>query len=110
MIRALLAALTWLDRRFPPKVVVTQEAFDAIQEKEHKHSKEIARLQGEDLVVKGRIAALEKSFSALKDGIVTGKVPTGGGVDKDRLRSEFVKGEGEAWSGRPQSPVVEAAS
>ncbi len=106
--RWLVRLASWLDLHFPPKVVVTQEIFDGLQLKEHKHSEEIARLQGEDLVVKARIAALEKSLAALKDGIATGKVPTGP-AGKDRLREEFVKGEGEAW-GRPQSPVVPAGA
>lgn len=110
MIRLLLRAAEWLDRRFPPKVVVTQENYDEIQAKLHKHNKELARLAGENLAERGRIDALEKSLAAIKEGIATGKVPTGP-AGKDRLRDEFVRGEGEAWSGRPQtSPVVAAGA
>lgn len=108
MIRRLMRALAWLDLRFPPKVVVTQEVFEAMSAKNHKNSKEIAALQGEQMVLRDRIAALEKSFAALKDGIVKGVVPVAA-AEKSRLRDEFVKGEGEAW-GRPQSPVVPAGA
>jgi hypothetical protein len=104
MIRLLLRAAEWLDRRFPPKVVVTQESYDAMQEKLHKHNKELARLGGENLAERGRIDALEKSLAAIKDGIANGKVPTG--AVKDRLRDEFVSGRGEAWAGRPQAPAA----
>ncbi len=108
MIRQLLRALAWLDARFPPKVVVTQEIFDALSTKSHNQAAAIAHLQGEDLVVKSRLLSVEKSLAALKDGISKGKVPLSAS-EKDRMRDEFVKGEGEAW-GRPQSPVVSAGS
>lgn len=110
--RWLLSIATWLDRRFPPKVVVTQENYDELQQKLHRHNKDLARLAGENLAERGRIDALEKSFSALKEGIVTGKVPALA-LDKAKMREDFIKGEGDAW-GRPQSssakPVVEAAT
>ncbi len=63
----LVSLAAWLDRRFPPKVVVTQEVFEALQAKEHKHSKEIASLQGEVLVLKADNVAQAKSISGLKD-------------------------------------------
>ncbi len=108
MIRLLRRAAEWLDRRFPPKVVVTQESYDEMQAKLHKHNKELARLAGENLSERGRIDALEKSLAALKDGIAKGKVPLSA-TEKDRLRDDFVKGEGEAW-GRAHSPVVPAGA
>lgn len=110
--RWLVALAAWLDRRFPPKVVVTEANYAEMQEKLHRHNRELARLAGENLAERGRIDSLEKSLAALKEGIVKGVVPVAP-ADKVRLREEFIKGEGEAW-GRPQSssakPVVEAAS
>ncbi len=105
----LIALAKWLDSRFPPKVVVTKAIYDALQIKEHKHSQEIAALQGANMVLRDRVQSVEKSLVALKDGISKGNVPLSAS-DKDRLRSEFVRGEGDAW-GRPQaSPVVPAGS
>jgi hypothetical protein len=96
--RWLLRAAEWLDKRFPPKVVVTQEMYDALQAKEHRHSKELASVQGELMVLKERCGAQEKSLAALKDGIVKGQVPLSSS-EKARLRDEFVRGD---W-GRPQA-------
>jgi outer membrane murein-binding lipoprotein Lpp len=67
--RWLVAVAAWLDARFPPKVTVTDEVFAALQEKEHRHSKEIAKLSGDVMVMKSEIAAAEKSLAALKDFI-----------------------------------------
>ncbi len=107
MIRLLLRALEWLDRRFPPKVTITREALEKLEEKVHRNSKAFDAVKDENLELGARLSAAEKSISALKDGISTGKIATG--AVKDRLRDEFVRGEGEAWSGRPQtSPVVPA--
>lgn len=106
--RWLLRFAAWLDARFPPKVVVTQEIFNDMQEKIHRHNKELARLAGENLAERSRIDALEKTISALKDGISKGKIPISA-TEKDKMREDFIKGEGEAW-GRPQSGHVVPAS
>jgi hypothetical protein len=111
--RWLLRIAEYLDRRFPPKVVVTQEVFEALSAKTHKNAKEIAALQGEQMVLRDRLAGAEKSLAAVKEALTKGGSPATAAV-KDRLREDFIKGEGEAWSGRPQAPapkpVVEAAS
>ncbi len=67
MIRALIAILTWLDARFPPKVTVTKEAFDQLLEREHRRMKEATSLRLEIDTQKERIAGLEKSVNAIKE-------------------------------------------
>lgn len=89
--RWLVSLAAWLDKRFPPKVVVTQESYDALQEKEHRHSKELARLAGEIHVERDRVTLLEKSLAALKEGIVKGQISLNA-REAAKMREEFVSG------------------
>ncbi len=85
--RWLVAAAAWLDARFPPTVTVTDEVFAALQAKEHKHSKEIATMSGEVLVIKSELQAAEKSIAALKEFISKGGA---GGVSDMQRRAQFI--------------------
>ena len=85
--RWLVAVAAWLDVRFPPKVTVTDEVFEALQAKEHRHSKEIATISGEVMVIKGELRAAEKSIAALKDFISKGGA---GGVGDMNRRAQFI--------------------
>ncbi len=85
--RWLVSVAAWLDARFPPKVTVTDEVFAALQEKEHRHSKSIAVLSGEVLVLKGELRAAEKSIAALKELIVKGGLS---GVSDIQRRAQFI--------------------
>jgi hypothetical protein len=85
--RWLLRSAEWLDKRFPPKVTVTDEVFEALQAKEHRHSKEIATLSGEVMVVKSELRAAEKSLAALKDFIAKGGA---GGISDVQRRARFI--------------------
>ena len=46
MIRYFLRLAEWLDKRFPPKVTVTEESYNGLQAKEHGHSKSINEIMG----------------------------------------------------------------
>lgn len=94
--RWLVRAAAWLDKRFPPKVVVTQEQFEAIQERVHRQQQQNAKLAGELVTVTEKLAQVEKSLAALKEGIVKGEMPISTG-ERARLRDSFVKGE---WPSR----------
>ncbi len=85
--RWLVRAAAWLDARFPPKVTVTDEVFAALQEREHRHSKEIASLKGEEMVLRDRVLALEKSIAALKDFIAKGGTT---GIPEMQRRAQFI--------------------
>ncbi len=85
--RWLLSFAEWLDAHFPPKVTVTDEIFDALQGKIHHHSKEIAKHSGEEMVLRDRVTALEKSVAALKDFIAKGGA---GGVSDMQRRARFI--------------------
>lgn len=90
-----MRAIEWLDKRFPPKVTVTDEMFAAMQDREHRHSKEIANMSGELMVLRDRCLILEKAMAALKDGIAKGQVPLNAS-EKAALRDSFVKGNWES--------------
>jgi hypothetical protein len=87
VIRALLRLAEWLDKRFPPKVTVTDEVFAALQEKEHRHSKEIATISGEVLVLKGELRSAEKSILALKEFISKGGTTA---ISEANRRAQFI--------------------
>lgn len=92
LIRALLRLAEWLDKRFPPKVVVTQSMYDSMVEKQHRHGKDILMLGQESNVLRDRCFTSEKSLAALKDGIVKGQVPLSS-TEKAAMRDSFIRGE-----------------
>ncbi len=85
--RWLVSVAAWLDARFPPKVTVTDEVFAALQEKEHRHSKEIATISGEVMVLKSDLRAAEKSIAALKEFIAKGGTV---GISEMQRRAQFI--------------------
>lgn len=95
MIRSLLRLAEWLDKRFPPRVVVTQEQYDALTDRAHKHEKTLAALKMEISDLSGRCASAEKSIVAIKDALARG-----GSVmmraELDKMRDRFIKGDWEA--------------
>lgn len=88
MIQTCIAALTWLDKRFPPKVTVTKEAFDSLLEREHRRMKDATMLRIEIDTQRDRIGKLETSVSAIKE--ILGKA-AGIGPAMEHRRAEFVK-------------------
>lgn len=103
MIRLLKRIADWLDRRFPPRLVVTQEAYDALLEKQHSISKRADKFRDElnELAVgigkeikadRERISALEKSLAAMKELLAKGGA-TMIKTEADKLRDQFVKGD-----------------
>jgi hypothetical protein len=102
--RWLLRVAEELDRRFPPKVVVTQADYDGLQERVHRQSKDLAKFSGELMVERQRIGDLEKSLSALKEGVVKGDIPVTTS-ERARLRDDFVSGN---WTRLPQAVAAEA--
>ena len=104
--RWLLDIASWLDRRFPPKVVLTKEQYEELDAREHRQSKRIADLSGEILVCRERLGVVEKTLAAVKEAIAKGhiEVPT----DKSALRDAFVKGEFERFNSIIKT-VAEAA-
>lgn len=87
MIRSLIAALTWLDKRFPPKVTVTKEAFDAMVEREHARAKASTSLRMDLDTAKERIKTLEASVAAVKDLLAKGGAV---GPALEKRRSDFI--------------------
>lgn len=67
MIRLLIGLLMWLDARFPPKVTVTKEGFDALIEREHSRMKSMTSLRLDLDTQKERIKGLETSVAAIKE-------------------------------------------
>lgn len=123
MIRAILAFVAWLDRKFPPKVVVRQEDYDALTNRLHAHEKKLAglderikdeqeweRIHEAHIVVltktqnehadavrdyQVRIDALEKSLTAIKEVIANGGVPITSLSPTARaaLKESFLRGD-----------------
>lgn len=87
MIRAALAALTWLDKRFPPRVTVTQETFDALLEREHQRAKQASSHRLDLDTTKERVRVLETAVAALKDALAKGGT---GAIVAETRRAAFV--------------------
>ena len=80
MIRALKAFVEWLDRRFPPRLVVSEVEFRAMSTVQKEHH--LRYLQLEE-----KVDAMEKTISALKEVLTKGIMP---GVVKEQRRAEFI--------------------
>ena len=87
MIRALIAALSWLDKRFPPKVTVTKEMFEALIEREHQRMKTATMIRMDLDTQRERIDGAEKSIHALKDLLAKSADPA---VKAESRRAAFV--------------------
>ena len=72
MIRALKRLTDWLDRRFPPRLVVTVEQFDAYADRLHRVEQHFAAFREDSYAVAERVVVLEKSLTAMKDAIQFG--------------------------------------
>ncbi len=88
MIRALIAALSWLDKRFPPKVTVTKETFDALLAREHARMKGATMMQGEINTLKERVTADETAIAAIKKVLMEAATV---GAQHEKRRSAFVE-------------------
>lgn len=88
MIRSIIAAFQWLDKRFPPVVVVTQEDYAAFKEQASRHEKTTGALRLHFDDQQARIVSLEKSVNAVKDALSKGGfIPK---ADSEKLRSDFI--------------------
>ena len=92
MIRALKAFADWLDRRFPPKKVVTEEIF---RDFEHRLSNAIRNSSGfnnDFMAIAKRLQEAEESIRAIKELLAKGGV-SAMKIEADKLRDQFVRGE-----------------
>ena len=87
MIRALKRLTDWLDRRFPPRLVVTVEQFDAYADRLHRVEQHFTAFREDSYAVAERVVVLEKSLTAMKDAIQKGQIPA---VIAQQKRAEFV--------------------
>lgn len=67
MIRAMIAALSWLDARFPPVVTVTKESFAKLEDQQYRIRKDFASLCESRTADCARLDANEKSIAAIKE-------------------------------------------
>lgn len=88
MIRYLIAALSWLDRRFPPKVTVTKEAFEELIAREHRRMKEATSLRLELDTIKDRLKKEEEATAAIKKVLMEA---TAAGAVQQKRREAFVE-------------------
>ena len=88
MIRYLISALSWLDRRFPPKVTVTKEAFDDLIAREHRRMKESTSLRIEIDTLKERMKKEEEATAAIKKVLMEA---TAAGAVQQKRREAFVE-------------------
>lgn len=105
MIRRLKAFADWLDKRFPPKVVLTQEDYELVKGALASVCKEVLEDGHRIKLIAERVEATEKSIAALKDLLSKGGVMAMK-PEKDLLRDEFVRGE---FSRGPSRSEVEGA-
>lgn len=88
MIRLLIAALSWLDKRFPPKVTVTKEGFDDLIAREHRRMKESTSLRIEIDTLKERMKKEEEATAAIKKVLMEATVA---GASQEKRRAAFVE-------------------
>lgn len=88
MIRQLIAALSWLDARFPPKVTVTKEAFEDLIAREHRRSKDATMLRMEIDTIKERLKKEEEATAAIKKVLMEA---TAAGAVQQKRREAFVE-------------------
>lgn len=88
MIRQLIAALSWLDKRFPPKVTVTKEGFEALLAREHSRMKDATALRFEIDTLKDRMKKEEESTAAIKKVLMEAATV---GAQHEKRRSAFVE-------------------
>ena len=87
MIRYLIATLEWLDKRFPPKVTVTKEAFESLLEREHARAKAATMFRMEIDTLKDRVKKEEEAVAAIKKVLM--EATTAGAIQEKR-RAAFV--------------------
>lgn len=87
MIRVLIAGLEWLDKRFPPKVTVTKQAFEDLVSREHRRMKDSTAFRIDLDTQKERIGNIEKSVAALKEILVKSATPS---LSEPARRAAFI--------------------
>ena len=85
MIRALVALGKWLDARFPVKVHVTLEMWDALNEDVHTLRDEFNAYKMGIIEHNAKIHGLEEAIHAIKDAIAKGPI-----IAADKRRSDFI--------------------
>ena len=84
----MIAALSWLDARFPPKVTVTKESFDDLIAREHRRSKDATMLRMEIDTIKERLKKEEEATAAIKKVLMEATVA---GASQEKRRAAFVE-------------------
>ena len=91
MIKLIKQFVDYLDRRFPPKVHVTEALFDELRRTEHLHRKNLTSLKMEFDTMQAEFSALRKTVDGLKDALTKGGI-TGIKSEAEKLRESFVAG------------------
>ena len=90
--RALKALAAWIDKRFPEKVVVSNEDFDSLQREQMLAKGQVRDLWETVGLLKVRITVLENGLAGVKDLLAKGGL-TAVKTEADKLRDNFVRGE-----------------
>lgn len=99
MIRWLLRCAEWLDKRFPPKVVVTQKDYEAFTDRGQRHESALGAMRLSMDELRTEVTGVKASLAAIKEALAKG----GAAVLKpeaEKLRDEFVRGEFNRGPGR----------
>ena len=64
MIRAMKALVDWLDRRFPPRVTVTQDKFDELEKRLSRAARDAGGLHDDYRIITERLTAIEQAAAA----------------------------------------------
>ena len=87
MIRLLKAVVLWLESRFPPQVVLSEESFSALVRRIDAIESSTGKLSQMNQSNWERVNSVEKSVVALKEALVKATSPA---AVADNRRSNFV--------------------
>lgn len=87
MIRLLKTFADWLDKRFPPKVHVTEDSFNSLLRQETGRTDRINSHEATLADHRVKIASLEKTIAAIKDHLAKGGAV---GPAAELRRAEFI--------------------
>jgi hypothetical protein len=89
MIKLLVRMAAWLDRRFPPKVTVTESNYVDLTTKMDCHDAMFQTHAHEVNTLKSRVTVLESQMAALKDALIkSGSIAIK--TEADKLRADFI--------------------
>lgn len=92
MIKAILRLVEWLDRKFPPKLVITVEDYERLSNRIDRCAKDAGNFHDDFMLLAERVNKLDESIRAIKDILSKGGA-TAVKPESDKLRDQFVRGE-----------------